>query len=172
MSAYAEIEALVQKLRTERAKLWAAVGRLPSNDLIRPFDGGWSGKDILAHLAAAEELNVKFGKLMVSHESPVQLEAFAADYPDFTGQFSLDGFNAYLAEKLGSRSLAEVLRRLEETRTDTLAWVETLTPDQLGRRGQHAVWGDQTVRGLLRILALHDRVHTNEISKAVNRVGG
>jgi hypothetical protein len=172
MSGYAVIEALVNKLGTERAKFWAAVRQIDPGEFTRTPVDGWSAKDILAHLAAAEELNVKFAKLMVSQESPVQLQAFAADYPDFAGQFSLDGFNAYLTERLRVKSSSEVLNGLDETRAKTLAWVGTLTPDQLERGGQHAVWGDQTVRGILRILALHDKVHTNDILKRVNRVDG
>jgi hypothetical protein len=172
MSTNAEIEALANKLRTERAKLWSAVGRVERGEFERPLPEGWSVKDILAHLAAAEELNIKFAKLMISHEKPVQLSAFAADYPDFTDPFSLDGFNAFLKGKLAAKSLGEVLTHLQVTRAETYAWVETLTPDKLTRSGEHGVWGEQTVRGMLRILALHDRAHTRDILKMVGQVDG
>jgi hypothetical protein len=165
MSTYSQVESLLLKLETARASLWAAIRRLDTGDFTRAFDDGWSTKDLIAHVAAAEELNVKFARLMVSQEHPVQLKAFAADNPDFVGPFSLEGFNAYMAGKLRAKSLEEVLSGLDETRARTLAWVETLTPDQLECSGQHAVWGQQSVRDLLRILALHDRVHTNDILK-------
>jgi hypothetical protein len=171
MSAYAQIEALGIKLSTARAKLWDAVRQLDASDFTSPLDGGWSVKDILAHLAAAEALNVKFAKLMVSQEWPVQLEALAGDYPDYIGPFSLDGFNGYLTDKLRATSLAEVFDVLERTGADTLAWVEALTPEDLERGGEHAAWGDQTVRGMLRILALHDKVHTQDILKRVRQFG-
>lgn len=172
MSVYAEIEALEQKLNAERAKLWDAVRQLDASDLTRPLDGAWSVKDILAHLAAAEALNVKFAKLMVSKERPAQLEAFARDYPDYVGPFSLDSFNAYLTDKLRVKSPDEVMAGLQATRADTLAWVSTLKPADLARAGKHAVWGDQTVRGMLRILAFHDRVHTQDILKRNHRRDG
>ncbi len=168
MSAYAQIEALAIKLSTARAKLWDAVRQLDASDFTSPLDGGWSVKDVLAHLAAAEALNVKFAKLMVSQERPVQLEALAGDYPDYIGPFSLDGFNGYLTDKLRAKPLTDVLNGLEATRSDTLEWVETLTPEDLERGGQHAAWGDQTVRGMLRILALHDKVHTQDILRAMS----
>jgi hypothetical protein len=60
---------------------------------------------------------------------------------------------------------------LERTGADTLAWVEALTPEDLERGGEHAAWGDQTVRGMLRILALHDKVHTQDILKRVRQFG-
>ncbi len=167
MSAYPEIESLLHKLNTGRTSLWDAVRRLDAGDLTRQLDGEWSVQDLLAHLAAAEALNVKFAKLMVTQDRPIQLKAFAQDYPDYAGPFSLDGFNAYLMDRLRVKSMAEVLDGLEATRADTLAWVETLTPDDLARGGEHAVWGDQTVQGMLRILAFHDRFHTQDILKRV-----
>ena len=50
-------------------------------------------------------------------------------------------------------------KQLEERRGAELA------PE---RRGQHAVWGEQTVRTMLRILALHDKMHTQDVSKLVS----
>jgi hypothetical protein len=170
VTAYPQVESLLHRLVTARARLFAAIGGLELAEFTRPFDDDWSAKDILAHLAAAEDLNVKFAKLMVSQERPDQLREFAADCPDFAGPFSLDAFNAYLTAKLKGKSLEEVLIGLDETRARTLAWVETLTPDHLECGGQHAVWGDQTVGDMLRILALHDRLHTNDILKRTSRV--
>jgi DinB superfamily len=165
-----QVEVLLGKLNAARARLLEGVRRLDAAQITMPADDGWSVKDVLAHVAAAEELNVRFAKLMVSQERPVQLEAFAANYPDFTGPFSLDSFNAYMADKLRANSPEEVLGGLDETRARTRAWAEKLTPDQLECRGVHAVWGDQNVRDMLRILALHDRLHTNDILKIAERV--
>ncbi len=160
-----EIETLKQKLDAARVKLWDAIQPLSPEEMSRPRAGAWSTKDILAHLAFAEALNVKFAKLMLTQEHPVQLEAMAQDYPDYAGPFSLDGFNAYMMEKLRAQSLDETLAALRETRAATLAWMDTLAPEQLERGGQHAAWGDATVRGMLKVIALHERMHTQDIKK-------
>jgi len=160
------VDEIRSKLETERAKLRAAIADTPRDAMLRPFgDGGWSIKDILAHIAMAEQVNVQFAKLMVAKEAPLQLREFAAAYPDFPGEFELDKFNAWMTERWRVKSLEEILAALNDARADTLAWLATLTPAQLERTGEHAVWGKQSVRGMLRILVIHDKFHRGDIEK-------
>ena len=160
-----EIETLKQKLGAERARLWQVIEQAPPAVMQQPGEGGWSAQDILAHLAFAERINVKFARLMLAQDNPVQIEAMAQDFPDYPGPFSLDDFNAYMFSRLHAQPLDQVLQDLRETRRATLDWMDTLTAEQLQRGGQHAAWGDQNIRGMLRILALHDKTHTLELRK-------
>lgn len=158
--------AIAQKLTAERAKLLESFAGLPANVLLRPFEGGgWSIKDVLSHVAMAEEVNVAFAKLMLVNDSPVQLREFARVYPDFPGEFDLDKFNAWMTDRWRVKPLDEVLTTLERTRVETLRWLETLTDEQLERTGDHAMWGRQSVRGVFRILVIHDRFHRADIEK-------
>ena len=165
MSAIPEIETLKNKLVLERRKLLDGVSALSLTERVEPFLDGWSVNDLLAHLAEAEAINVRFAKLMLTRETPVQLREVAADYPDYAGPFELDRFNAYMTDKLRARGFENIMQVLNDTRTETLAWMDTLTTEQLERRGVHAAWGDQTVRGMLKILLLHDKMHTQDILK-------
>jgi uncharacterized damage-inducible protein DinB len=166
MPAPEDIAGIKNKLTSERAKLLEAFANLPREVLLKPFgDEGWSIKDLLAHVAMAEAVNVKFAKMMVTRATPVQLKELAADYPDFPGEFELDKFNAWMTARMRAQSLDEILAALAATRADTLAWLDTLTPAQLDRSGAHAVWGDQSVRGMLRILVIHDKFHRADIEK-------
>ncbi|MBI5653567.1 MAG: DinB family protein [Chloroflexi bacterium] len=166
MPAPEDIAGIKNKLTSERAKLLEAFANLSRETLLKPFgDDGWSIKDLLAHVAMAEAVNVKFAKMMVTRETPVQLKELAADYPDFPGEFELDKFNAWMTERWRAQSLDEILSALDATRADTLAWLDTLTLAQLERAGAHAVWGDQSVRGMLRILVIHDKFHRGDIEK-------
>lgn len=154
------------KLNDERAKLLESFANLPRETMLKPFgDEGWSIKDLVAHLAMAEAVNVKFAKMMVTRDEPAQLKELAADYPDFPGEFELDKFNAWMTERWRAKSLDEILAALNATRADTLVWLDTLTPAQLERSGAHAVWGDQSVRQMLRILVIHDKFHRGDIEK-------
>lgn len=154
------------KLTAERAKLLESFANLPREIILRPFgDDGWSIKDLLAHVAMAESVNVKFAQLMVAKDSPLQLQEFAAEYPDFPPPFELDKFNAWMTERWRAKSFVEIIAALHATRADTLAWLETLTPAQLGCAGEHAVWGKQSVRGMFRILVIHDKFHRGDIEK-------
>jgi len=166
MAAPETIVEIKTRLNAERAKLLDAIVHVPRDVMLRPFgNGGWSSKDILAHVAMAEGVNVKFAKMMVAQDEPLQLREFAAAYPDFPGEFELDKFNAWMTERGRAQSLEEILVALNDARADTLAWLATLVPAQLERTGEHAVWGKQSVRGMLRILVIHDRFHRADIEK-------
>ena len=160
-----DVADIKEKLTAERAKLLQSIADVPRETLLRPFDGGWSIKDVLAHVAMAESVNVAFAKMMIAKDSPLQLKEFAAEYPDFPGEFELDKFNAWMTERWRAKSLDEVFAALDETRRGTLAWLDTVTPAQLERSGEHAVWGNQSVKGMFRILVIHDKFHRGDIEK-------
>ncbi len=163
-----DVSEIRAKLESERAKLLAAFASVPREDMLRvPSGGGWSIKDILVHIGMAETFNVRFAQLMVEKSEPDQLVEAARENPEYTGEFELDRINAWMTERGRRMSLAEALAALDSTRAHTLAWLETLTPEQLDRRGKHAVWGDQTVRSMFHILVLHDRMHRGDIEKIV-----
>ena len=158
-----EIETLKIKLQAERVKLLDACAAL--NDDRDSGADEWSVQDVLAHVANAEQLNVKFARVMLEQTHPKQIEAVAADFPDYEGVFDLDRFNAYTREKLRAQTFPQVMENLTRTREETLAWIETLTEEQLERGGQHAAWGELTVRGILKILMLHDKAHAQELKR-------
>lgn len=166
MAIQESVDEIKTKLETERAKLLAALADVSHETMLCSFnDGGWSIKDILAHVAMAETVNIAFAKMMLAKDEPVQLREFAAAYPDFPGEFELDKFNAWMTERWRAKSLEEILAALNAARAETLAWLATLTPAQLERTGEHAVWGKQSVRGMLRILVIHDKFHRGDIEK-------
>lgn len=157
------LESFRAKLALERAKLLDAAAAFSPTAQLEPLPGGWSPRDLLAHVATSEALNVRFARLILSQEQPVQLEAVAADYPDYTGPFDLDRFNAYMTARHRKWTMEEVRRELDATRAATLAWLETLSAADLDRAGRHAVWGEQTVRTMLKILILHDKMHAADL---------
>ncbi len=165
MPANEDVAAIKEKLNAERGKLLDAFKGLTPEVMTRPFEGGWSIKEVLAHVVMAERVNVKFAKLMLAKESPAQLEELAGDYPDYPMPFELNKFNAWMTERWRKKSLIEIIDALHATRAETRAWLETLTPEQLERDGAHAVWSKQTVRGMFRILMIHDRFHRGDIEK-------
>ncbi|MBI5305930.1 MAG: DinB family protein [Chloroflexi bacterium] len=166
MPAPEDVAGIKAKLNGERVKLLDAFANLPRETMRKPFgDDGWSIKDILAHVAMAEWVNIKFAKLMLEKDAPVQLQELAADFPDYPGEFQLDKFNAWMTEKWRAYSLDEIITALNAARTDTLAWLDTLTPAQLEKSGTHAAWGNLSVRGMCRILVIHDKFHRADIEK-------
>lgn len=169
MPAPIDILGLKEKLTAERSKLLESFANLTPAEIMRPCEGGWSIKDLLAHVAASEGINVKFAKAMVSQDAPEQVRVLAGDYTDFPPPFDLDKFNAYMMERLRAQSPEQVIAALNATRADTLAWLETLTPADLERSGTHAVWGKNTVREMMRVLVIHEKMHRGDIEKRVTR---
>jgi uncharacterized damage-inducible protein DinB len=166
MAAPQDIAGIKMKLTDERAKLFESFANLPGEILLRPFgEDGWSIKDLLAHVAMAESVNVKFAKIMVSKDAPHQLKELAGDYPELHGEFELDKFNALMTERWRAKSFEQIVAALKEAREDTLSWLDTLTPVQLERNGEHAAWGNLTIKGVFRILVLHDKFHRADIEK-------
>ena len=165
MSAPDNASGIKEKLNAERARLLESFKGLPTERLLRLYEGGWSIRDILAHVAMAEAVNGRFAKLIVEKNAATQIRDLKKEYPDFPGQFELNKFNAWMTERWRTKSLVEVLGELHRTRADTLAWLETLTPEQLERKGKHAVWEEQTVKGMFRILVIHDKFHRADIEK-------
>ena len=160
------ISQIKAKLESERARLKETIASFTRDELLTPHESGWSPKDLLAHLAIAEGLNVKFARAIVEHDNPVQLKIVRGDFPDYPhARFTLDEFNAYMTDKLRAHPLDFVLSELARVRGETLAWLDTLREEQLERRGLHAVWGEQTARGMFRILALHDKMHRDDLAK-------
>lgn len=102
---------------------------------------------------------------MVDKSVPDQVVEMAAEYPDYIGPFELDRFNAWMTERRRTLPLDNVMADLQAARAQTLAWLDTLAPEQVERRGKHAVWGQVTVRALIRMLGIHDRMHRAEIEK-------
>ncbi len=167
-----EIAGIRAKLDAERAKLIQSFANLSEAILLRPAGpGGWSIKDLLAHVASSEEMNVKFARRMVTHDAPVQLRELASEFPDFPGEFELDKFNGWMTERGRAQSWEEVVAALQHVRGETLAWLDSVTPAQLDRTGEHAVWGKQSVYGMLRILVIHDRFHRADIEKIAQQAG-
>ncbi len=167
-----EIAGIKAKLDAERAKLLHSFANLPEALLVRPVGpGGWSIKALLAHIASSEEVNVKFARLMVAQDAPVQLRELASGFPDFPGEFELDKFNAWMTARGRAQSWDEVMVALQRVRKETLAWLDSVTPAQFERSGEHAVWGKQSVYGMLRILVIHDRFHRADIEKIAQQDG-
>ncbi len=160
-----DVAGIKSKLNTERAKLLESFKGLSPEMMVRPFEGGWSIKDILGHIAMAEGVNTKFARLMTAKDAPAQLSELAGEYPDYPMPFELDKFNAWMTERWRTKSLIQIIDALHTTRAETLAWLDTLTQAQLEKIGEHAKWGNQSVRGMFKILVIHDKFHRGDIEK-------
>jgi uncharacterized damage-inducible protein DinB len=161
------IPELIDRLIEERTRLLAAVADLSEAEATRPLptsEGGWSVKDVLAHVTISEAANLAFAKRMVAEDNPVQM------LPD-KGPFDLDRWNNSQVRRRQQLTWAQVQADLAAAHKETLAFVAGLEEAQLDRRGVQAVFGEITLGQLLKILYRHDRMHREEIEQGLAATG-
>ena len=154
----AELEPIVKKLIAEREKLIATLESTREEQRRQPiYESGWTLYEIAAHIAAAEKENIRFIQQALEQDGARHLPQEQV--------FSLDEWNAQAVVKRAEQSWADRLAEMREARQRTLDTIAGVTPEQLAHRGTHAVWGEKSVEGMLKILYLHDIMHRGDVAK-------
>jgi hypothetical protein len=142
---HALIPAAVDVLAATPAVMRELLAPLPDALVAAPGEGGWSARDVVAHLAARQQAAI-VGRVSAVLERP------GAPFPPVPE--SLMDVAPYR-----SRPLGELLAQFEEGRADAVALLRRLTPQQLEHGGIHAGVGEVTLAELIHHLAFHDLVH-------------
>ena len=118
-------------------------------------EGDWTVRDLLTHLVTAGSGLLRTAQLIAEGRLEVR--------PDF----DLDRWNQRQVEKQAGRTPAQLLEGLDALQRDVLAYLDTLAGDDgaaiLGRRGQHVLFGEITVGGVLRRISQHEREHAAQV---------
>jgi uncharacterized protein (TIGR03083 family) len=119
----------LQRLLDRLEAAWAALGDaytgVPDRQLVEPgVVEGWSVKDILAHVTTWEEEALRHLPLVIAGGTP----------PRYAAQGGIDAFNARATEAGRRRSLAEVLRRRDETHARLLEFIRSQPEGTFGSR--------------------------------------
>jgi hypothetical protein len=115
-----EVRALADKLAYDVAMLKYVATGLPKGGLERTVPGGWTVRQVLAHLAASEVMCVEALDRLLAGEPPVP--------PDFDP----DRINAEAAQRHSEARLPDVLGALADARDAMISRFEQLTAVQLG----------------------------------------
>ena len=113
----------------------------------------WRAHQILAHFVSAEQHLLDLSQNVAGGGSGV---------PE---GFDIDEFNAQEQEKNLGRSPQELLQALDMNRERTLAWVRTLTDDQLDRMGRHPALGIIRVEDILTAIYGHQLLHMRDLAR-------
>ncbi len=128
---------LLEQIRTERGKLEATLARLTHAQMLLPgpstalrqaqgnssgqaTDGGWSVKDVLAHISAWERRMISWVGSHLRGEEP------AVPLP-----WDVERMNAETYALVKDKPLAEVLEEFRQSYWDSLALAESLSEEQL-----------------------------------------
>lgn len=125
---------------------------LPSEIVEAPGDGGWSAKDVLAHVMSIQRpaLTERL-RLIFDEDRPA--------VPD------VDEDEALRDSGLRVRPAIELLDTFARTRADAIAWLRTIERSAFDRIGIHEVAGELTAAHVTNHLAYHDLAHIAQIAR-------
>lgn len=127
-----------------------------SDDVLtrRPAPAAWAAREVLCHLRDTEDSFVARVFLALHNDNPRWLPAVDPE------RWAED--RQYLRSD-GRLALAAFARR----RAENLALLETLTPEQWARTGQHPTRGQMSVQDVAAFWAWHDGNHVEQITRAL-----
>lgn len=140
--------AALASLSATPATLRTLVADSPEEALAAQDEGGWSARDVVAHLLDTQ--NIAFEERMhriVAEDEPVM---------------QLINPNERLSQ-YDSWTLQRLLDEFERCRAENVAFLRALPPDALRRTGRHAVAGDVSVADLANYCATHDLSHLAQL---------
>ena len=126
---------LLEQIQTERRALEAVLAQVGATQMTAPLlDGGWSVKDVLAHIFCWEQHVIHWVKASLQG-APVEAPPY--DLPNA----ELDAINARYQADNKDRSLADVRQEFNATYQEILTLTQTLTEEQLFDPERYA-WRD------------------------------
>lgn len=154
---------LITKLRESRAALEKVIGKVVPEAMIPPgVCGEWSAKDVLAHVAHWQELQVGWWAAVQRGEVPV------VPVPGFTWK-DIDRINHQIYLAHCDQSLEAVLQYLRDTFEQFMAVVEATPEEDLFRPGLVSFTGKATLAHWYTQYAYHDGFGRNKIYQALVR---
>jgi hypothetical protein len=129
---------------------------LPHELLEAPNDEGWSLKDIVAHLLDVE--GIAFTE---------RIKRMLYEARPFIS--SIDPPARLVEGSYAARGLDELLDDLERQRTEHVAWLATLTPEDHARAGEHDTVGEIRVVDIVHQWAAHDMAHLRQVALMIQQ---
>ena len=149
---------LANKLESEGEKFYSLFAGLTDDQWnLEVYTEGatWTIRNVLAHFVTSERGLVKlFERIRVGGEG-------VAD------DFSIDYYNARQQEKTKDLSPQELLEQYKEVRSDTVAWTQSISDEDLERQGRHPYLGVVKLREMLKTLYVHNQLHYRDMKKVL-----
>jgi hypothetical protein len=153
MATAAEIAELKQKMGAQRDLLLSLVEPLGEAEAERPTtgEGEWSAKQQLSHLCEMETTYRAWAQKAAA-EDGADLDGIIGEPPAIT------------LERANASTVAEHVAEMRRQRQLTLAFIDSLEPEQFDHRGSQRMFGALTVMQWLRSYYRHDGMHCDQLS--------
>ena len=162
---------LLERMRAGREEWDALVAQIPDNARTEPaLAGGWSVKDLIAHVAAIENWTAAQIRAANEGRAPTDRELYGVEEmpPDPEG-WDLDRENAEIYARYKETPLADVMTFSGQAFADLVAAVEAVSDDDIARSGAQT-WTDD--RTLLEIIPGQSYAHYEQHADDLRSISG
>jgi hypothetical protein len=148
-----DLEPLVSQYARSRQVLFNAISGLDDTQLDVCLPGrDWSIKDTLVHMAANEKLMTK----LLRDIADGTVTALPADFDN-------QRFNEETVAAGRGKSIDQLRADLNESYRSMIGVLETITPEDLARRGTHPAAGETDVKEFFLAMYAHHEVHCRDV---------
>ncbi|MPZ99834.1 MAG: hypothetical protein GEU80_10960 [Dehalococcoidia bacterium] len=146
-----DVSRAVEVLAATPGVLQQLMAGLPAETAEAPLDGGWSPRDVVAHLLVASEHGAIGRIRRVLEEERPALPAYDED-----AELQRSGLRT---ERLG-----ELLVTFATRRAADVAWLREVPAEHFARTGEHSEVGILSASELLQHAAYHDCLHVEQVA--------
>lgn len=149
---------ILNKLYEERTRLLDFLTGLTSvgwQTAVYSEEANWTFADVLRHLVDAERGMTNLMQQWQQGQDPVP--------PDF----DLTRWNARVVSKAADKSPAQLLAEFGLNRQQLMAFIETLQPEDWGKKGRHGSLRIMTIEEVCHLIADHELSHLAVMETAV-----
>lgn len=151
-----ELKPFADDLTAHREKFTAFLARLDDAQWNQPVGyEHYTARQTLAHFAGANKSMVRMGQNWVAGKD----NTVRAD-------FDLNFFNARQQEKRAQLTNAELLAEWHESQDSVVAFMETLTAEDLTKRGDHPSAKNISLLELFSVITTHEAEHMAQVMGA------
>jgi hypothetical protein len=150
-------QVLKDKLFASRARLNAVLDQVGERWESQVYSDGaaWNVRQLVIHL-----LNSETGMMS-------QAKSIAEGGEGVPADFDLERYNRRSVEKKAEVTAQEARDGLTAARADLLGWLDGVDEEKLDNKGRHASLNIFSVEQFVRIIASHEREHTNDIARVL-----
>ncbi len=142
---------LLERMRAGREEWDALIAQIPDSARTEPaLPGGWSVKDLIAHVAAYENWTAAQIRAANEGRAPTDRELYGVEeMPEDPEGWDLDRQNAAIYARYKEMPLAEVMTFSSQAFADLVAAVEAVSDEDVARTGAQTWTGDTTLLELV-----------------------
>ena len=138
---------LLERMWAGRGEWDALIAQIPDSARTEPaLAGGWSVKDLIAHVAAYENWTAAQIRAENEGRAPTNRELYGSEeMPDDPEGWDLDRQNAMIYARYKEMPLVEVMTFSRQAFADLVAAVEAVSEEDVARTGAQTWTGDATL---------------------------